>query len=144
LNAEVTSALLPCYQLGDLGAEIIKIEDRVKGDPVRGMESTFGRGMIMPDGTNILFETANRNKKSFTLDLKKPQGRNYCTVSLRVSDVFCTNYSLPAIENLDIGYETLKQYNPGLIYGLATSYGSQGDDCNKRAFDAIAQPAPGL
>ncbi|MCR4394596.1 MAG: CoA transferase, partial [Dehalococcoidales bacterium] len=64
-----------CYILGDLGAEVIKIEDRVKGDPVRGMESTFGRGMIMPDGTNILFETANRNKKSITLNLKSEKGK---------------------------------------------------------------------
>jgi crotonobetainyl-CoA:carnitine CoA-transferase CaiB-like acyl-CoA transferase len=71
------------YMLGDLGAEVIKIEDRVKGDPVRGMETTFGRGMILPDGTNILFETANRNKKSMTLDLKKAKGKELLYHQLR-------------------------------------------------------------
>jgi crotonobetainyl-CoA:carnitine CoA-transferase CaiB-like acyl-CoA transferase len=138
------SAPSACYQLGDLGAEIIKVEDRVKGDPTRGMEATFGRGMIMPDGTNILFETANRNKKSFTLDMKKPQGKELLHKLVEVSDVFCTNYSLPAIDNLDIGYETLKKYNSKLVYGLATSYGSLGEDANKRAFDAIAQARSGI
>ncbi len=138
------SAPSACYMLGDLGAEIIKIEDRVKGDPVRGMESTFGRGMIMPDGTNILFETANRNKKSITLDIKKDKGRQILHSLVAVSDVFCTNYSLPAIKNLDIGYETLKKYNPKLVYGLATSYGSVGPDSEKRAFDAIAQARSGI
>jgi crotonobetainyl-CoA:carnitine CoA-transferase CaiB-like acyl-CoA transferase len=138
------SAPSACYLLGDLGAEIIKIEDRVKGDPVRGMESTFGRGMIMPDGTNILFETANRNKKSMTLDLKKAKGKELLHRLLAVSDVFCTNYSLPAIENLDIGYETLKKYNPKLVYGLATGYGSNGPDSHKRAYDAIAQARSGI
>jgi crotonobetainyl-CoA:carnitine CoA-transferase CaiB-like acyl-CoA transferase len=138
------SAPSACYMLGDLGAEIMKIEDRIKGDPVRGMESTFGRGMIMPDGTNILFETANRNKKSLTLDLKKARGHEMLCRLVAASDVFCTNYSLPAIDNLDIGYETLKKYNSKLVYGLATSYGSLGPDSNKRAFDAVAQARSGI
>ncbi len=138
------SAPSACYILGDLGADVIKIEDRVTGDPVRGMESTFGRGMIMPDGTNILFETANRNKKSMTLDLKKPKGKELLHQLVAAADVFCTNYSLPAIDNLEIGYETLKQYNPRLVYGLATGYGSLGPDSRKRAYDAIAQARSGI
>ncbi len=138
------SAPSACYILGDLGAEIIKIEDRIKGDPVRGMESTFGRGMIMPDGTNILFETANRNKKSVTLDLKKAEGKELLYKLVAKSDVFCTNYSLPAIKNLDLGYETLSRYNPEMVYGLATGYGSAGPDSEKRAFDAIAQARSGI
>jgi len=138
------SAPSACYILGDLGAEIIKIEDRVKGDPVRGMESTFGRGMIMPDGTNILFETANRNKKSITLNLKNERGKEILYRLIGVSDVFCTNYSLPAIEELNLDYENLRQYNPKLVYGLATGYGSLGPDSRKRAFDAIAQARSGI
>jgi len=96
------SAPSAAYMLGDMGAEVIKLEDRGKGDPVRGMSSTFGRGMIMDDGTNILFETANRNKKSVTLDLKKPEGKKILFDLLKKSDVFCTNYSLGAIDNLGI------------------------------------------
>ena len=132
------------YILGDLGAEVIKIEDRVKGDPVRGMSSTFGRGMIMPDGTNILFETANRNKKSVTLDLRKEKGKDLLYHLVAASDVFNTNYSLSAINELAIDYQTLKKYNPKLIYGLATGYGTQGPGTEKRAFDTIAQARSGI
>ncbi|MCJ7606171.1 MAG: CoA transferase [Dehalococcoidales bacterium] len=138
------SAPSAAYMLGDLGAEVIKIEDRVKGDPVRGMSSTFGRGMIMDDGTNILFETANRNKKSITLDLKKEKGKDILYRLVAASDVFCTNYSLGAIETLKMDYETLKRHNPKLVYGLATGYGSLGPDAQKRAFDAIAQARSGI
>jgi crotonobetainyl-CoA:carnitine CoA-transferase CaiB-like acyl-CoA transferase len=132
------------YMLGDLGAEIIKIEDRFRGDPVRGMSSTFGRGMIMPDGTNILFETANRNKKSITLDLKKKKGKELLYRLVAVSDVFCTNYSLSAISSLGIDYQTLKKYNPKLVYGMATGYGALGPESGKRAFDTIAQARSGI
>jgi len=138
------SAPSAAYMLGDLGAEVIKIEDRLKGDPVRGMSSTFGRGMVMPDGTNILFETANRNKKSITLDLKRERGKELLYRLVAVSDVFCTNYSLSAIDNLDIDYQTLKKYNPKLVYGMATGYGLSGPDSEKRAFDTIAQARSGI
>jgi crotonobetainyl-CoA:carnitine CoA-transferase CaiB-like acyl-CoA transferase len=138
------SAPSAAYMLGDLGAEVIKLEDRVKGDPVRGMTSTFGRGMILDDGTNILFETANRNKKSVTLDLKKAEGKEILYRLVAKSDVFCTNYSLDAIETLKIDYETLKKHNPKIVYGLATGYGSLGPDARKRAFDAIAQARSGI
>jgi len=132
------------YMLGDLGAEVIKVEDRVKGDPVRGMSSTFGRGMIMPDGTNILFETANRNKKSLTLDLKKKKGKELLYRLVALSDVFCTNYSRSAIDSLGIDYKTLKKHNPKLVYGLATGYGSLGPESEKRAYDTIAQARSGI
>jgi crotonobetainyl-CoA:carnitine CoA-transferase CaiB-like acyl-CoA transferase len=132
------------YIMGDLGAEVIKIEDRVKGDPVRGMSSTFGRGMFMPDGTNILFETANRNKKSVTLDLRKEKGKDLLYRLVAASDIFTTNYSLSAIKELAIDYETMKKYNPKLIYGLATGYGTQGPGTEKRAFDTIAQARSGI
>ena len=138
------SAPTAAYMLGDMGAEIIKVEDRVRGDPTRGMSSTFGRGMILDDGTNILFETANRNKKSMTLDLKKPEGKELLYKLVAASDVFCTNYSLGAIEQNKIDYETLKQYNPKLVYGMATGYGSLGSDAKKRAYDAIAQARSGI
>ena len=60
--------------LGDLGAEVIKIEDRVSGDPARGFMRQMGAGMGI-GGRNFYFETMNRNKKSITLDLNKPRGK---------------------------------------------------------------------
>lgn len=138
------SAPSACYMLGDLGAEVIKIEDRIKGDPSRGMSSLFGRTMSLPGNLNIMFETANRNKKSMTLDLKKEKGRDLLYELVKKSDVFCTNYSLSAIENLHMEYEILAEYNPMLIYSMATGYGLSGPDSRKRAYDTIAQARSGI
>jgi crotonobetainyl-CoA:carnitine CoA-transferase CaiB-like acyl-CoA transferase len=132
------------YMLGDLGAEVIKIEDRVKGDPVRGMTAYFGGSLILPGGINIFFETANRNKKSITLDLKKEKGKKILYELVKVSDVFCTNYSRAVTARLGVDYQSLIQYNPKLIYGIATGYGSRGPESEKRAFDPIAQARSGM
>lgn len=138
------SAPSACYMLGDLGAEVIKIEDRVKGDPSRGMASLFGRAMSLPGDLNIMFETANRNKKSMTLDLKKERGKKLLYELVESSDVFCTNYSQSAIDKLKIDYQTLAGYNSKLVYAVATGYGSLGPDNKKRAFDTIAQARSGI
>lgn len=137
------SAPSACYMLGDLGAEVIKVEDRVKGDPVRGMSSYFG-GSLYSGGINIFFETANRNKKSITLDLKKEKGKKIFYELVKVSDVFCTNYSRDVTARLKIDYESLIQYNPKLVYAIATGYGSRGPESGKRAFDPIAQARSGI
>ncbi len=138
------SAPSASYMLGDLGAEVIKIEDRIKGDPSRGMSSLFGRAMSLPGDLNIMFETANRNKKSITLDLKKDRGRELLFALVKRSDVFCTNYSLSAISKLGIDYEALSKHNPKLIYGMATGYGTSGAESKKRAYDTIAQARSGI
>lgn len=138
------SAPSACYMLGDLGAEVIKIEDRIKGDPVRGMSSYFGGSLFLPGGINILFETANRNKKSITLDLKKEKGKKILYELIKQSDVFCTNYSKGVCQKLEVDYESLKKVNPKLIYAIATGYGSQGPESGKRAFDPIAQARSGI
>lgn len=127
------------YMLGDLGAQVIKVEDREKGDPTRGTSAVMGASMTMPTGENILFETANRNKKSMTLDLKKEEGKKLLYSLVAKADVFCTNFTQAAIANLKIDYETLKTYNPKLVYGVATGYGLKGPESNRRAFDSVAQ-----
>lgn len=127
------------YMLADLGAEVIKVEDREKGDPTRGTAALFGTSMSMPTGENILFESANRKKKSITLDLKKEKGRELLYQLVAKADIFCTNYTLSAIKKLKIDFDTMQQHNPKLIYGLATGYGLHGPESSKRAFDSVAQ-----
>lgn len=138
------SAPTACYMLGDLGAEVIKIEDREKGDPSRGTSAVFGSSMTLPNGENILFETANRNKKSMTLDLKKEKGKQLLYELISKSDIFCTNFTQAAIAKLEIGFDTLRKYNPRLIYGLATGYGLVGPESSRRAFDSVAQARSGI
>jgi crotonobetainyl-CoA:carnitine CoA-transferase CaiB-like acyl-CoA transferase len=130
--------------LGDLGAEIIKVEDREKGDPSRGTSAVFGASMSMASGENILFETANRNKLSMTLDLKKEKGRSLLYELVAKADIFCTNYTQATLQRLKIDYETLKDKNPRLIYGVATGYGLEGPESAKRAFDSVAQARSGI
>lgn len=132
------------YMLSDLGAEVIKIEDRVKGDPARGMSALFGAPVVLAEGANVMFDTANRNKKSMTLDLKKDAGKEILHRLIKVSDVFCTNFSLSAITDLGIDYPNLSRYNPKLVYGVATGYGLEGAERNRRAFDSIAQARSGI
>ena len=132
------------YMLADLGAEVIKVEDRIKGDPARGMSSLFGAPVYLADGANILFDTANRNKKSITIDLKKERGREILYQLIKVSDVFSTNLSLLAIRNLAIDYETLAGHNQKLVYAIATGFGLKGPENERRAFDTIAQARSGI
>lgn len=127
------------YMLGDLGAEVIKVEDREKGDPTRGTSALFGASMTMPNGANVLFETANRNKKSITLDLKKEEGRELLHQLVDKADIFCTNFTQATLRKLKIDYETMRERHPRLIYGLATGYGLKGPETRKRAFDSVAQ-----
>lgn len=138
------SAPTACYMLGDLGAEIIKVEDREKGDPSRGTSAVFGTSMSLASGENILFETANRNKKSMTLDLKKEKGRELLYSLVAKADIFCTNFTQAVIGKLKIDYDTLKKHNPKLVYGLATGYGLDGPESGKRAFDSVAQARSGI
>lgn len=133
------SAPTASYMLGDLGAEVIKVEDREKGDPARGTSAIFGTSMTLPNGQNVLFESANRNKKSVTLDLKTETGRELLYKLVARADVFCTNLTSASIEKLKIDYPTLKRHNPTIIYGLATGYGLRGPESTKRAFDSVAQ-----
>jgi crotonobetainyl-CoA:carnitine CoA-transferase CaiB-like acyl-CoA transferase len=100
--------------------------------------------MMLANGENILFETANRNKKSITLDLKKEKGRQLLYELVSKADVFCTNFTQSAIAKLKIDYETLKKCNPKLIYGLATGYGLAGPESTRRAFDSVAQARSGI
>ncbi|MCM2253095.1 MAG: CoA transferase, partial [Ramlibacter sp.] len=127
------------YMLGDLGAEVIKVEDREKGDPTRGTSALFGASMTMPNGANVLFETANRNKKSITLDLKKDEGRELLHQLVDKADIFCTNFTQATLRKLKIDYETMRERHPRLIYGLATGYGLKGPETRRRAFDSVAQ-----
>jgi len=131
------------YMLGDLGAEVIKIEQPVRGDPTRGMQSLFGASMIMGD-LNVAFDMYNRNKKSVTLDLAKDEGKQVFYRLVERSDVFLTNYRKSLAAKLGLGYNTLRQYNPKLIYATCSGYGHTGSDVDQRVFDPIIQARSGI
>jgi crotonobetainyl-CoA:carnitine CoA-transferase CaiB-like acyl-CoA transferase len=132
------------YMLGDLGAEVIHIEDRVKGDAARGISAMWGDSIMLPGGRNVVFELANRSKKSLTVDLKKEKGREILYRLVEKSDAFVSNYRPAVAENLGLDYETLSKLNPGLVYVVASGLGTRGPFKDFRAFDPLTQACSGL
>lgn len=130
--------------LGDLGAEVIKIEERVGGDPGRGLLSVAGALVGASEGRNFYFEANNRHKKSITLDLKKSGAQEIIRRLVAKSDVFIQNFRAGVDERLGLDYGTLSQYNPRLIYGRASGFGTLGPDAGAPAFDTLGLARSGI
>lgn len=121
--------------LGDLGAEVIKIEERLSGDPGRGLRRVRGISPLLAGGRNFYFEYNNHNKKSIALDLKKEEAKEIVYRLAEVSDVFVQNFRQGVAARLGLDYGSLRRYNPRLIYATASGYGPQGPDRGKPAMD---------
>jgi crotonobetainyl-CoA:carnitine CoA-transferase CaiB-like acyl-CoA transferase len=133
------------YILGDLGANVIKIEEPEIGEPGRGMARMWGDSVALPGGRGAIFEMSNRNKRSIALNLKNSEGKNLFYQLIEKTDVFFTNYYRNDVLNrLGLDYETLIQHNPGIIYAINSGYGLKGPLANSRAFDPIGQARSGM
>ena len=128
--------------LGDLGAEVIKIEERVGGDPGRGILRAAGADT--GSRPNWYFEANNRNKKSLTLDLKQDAAREIVHKLVARSDVFVQNFRKGVAARLGLDYETLRAINPRLIYASATGYGPEGPDSADPSFDQLGLARSGI
>jgi len=128
--------------LGDLGADVIKVEERVGGDPGRGMGKLSG--VDLTDRPNFYFEANNRNKRGLTVDLKKPEGREIIYRLVEKSDVFVQNFRKGVAGRLGIDYATLRRYNPKLIYATATGYGPEGPESGDPSFDQLGLARSGI
>lgn len=125
-------------QLADLGAEIIKIETPPFGDISR---------YVPPgekDGDSLYFQCLNRGKKSITLDLRKPDGKEILYRLLPEVDVLFANPKGSMPEKLGLTYEHLKEYNPKLVCCFLTGYGRTGPRENHPGYDYIAQALSGM
>ena len=130
--------------LSDLGAEVIKIEEPERGDPIRGATHFHGVEVSSSGGYNLLFETSNRGKKSLTLDLHKPEGREIVYKLVAKSDIFYSNYRRSWLKRIEMDYKTLSQHNPKLIYATASGFGIEGPDSDKRGLDPIGLARSGM
>jgi len=131
--------------LGDMGADVIKIEERVGGDPARGMMKVAG-AMVVDDlgQRNPYFEIGNRNKRSITLDLKNDKGKEIVYRLVEKSDVFVHNFRSNAVKRLGMDYETLARYNPRLIYAQSSGWGPEGPNKDDPSFDFAALARSGF
>ena len=121
--------------LGDLGAEVIKVESPDKGDPFR----SWGRVAYSPT-----FGSVNRNKKSVALDLKTAQGKTDARLIAASADVIIENFRSGAMERLGLGYDALKVDNPRLIYCAITGFGDTGPYAKRPGYDTVGQATSGL
>jgi len=128
--------------LGDMGADVIKIEQRGTGDPGRWLAAAGG--IDLGDRPNWYFEANNRNKRSITLDLKKAEGVEVAHALIERADVFVQNFRKGVAERIGLGYETLSGINPRLIYASATGYGPEGPDSAEPSFDYLGLARSGI
>ena len=124
--------------LGDMGAEVIKVEEPSKGDGSR----RWGPPFI--NGESVYFMSVNRNKKSITLNLKNQVGVQILKKLVRKADVFVENYRAGTTRGLGIDYPQLSQLNPKLIYCSISGYGQEGPLSDKPAYDLTAQAMGGV
>jgi crotonobetainyl-CoA:carnitine CoA-transferase CaiB-like acyl-CoA transferase len=124
--------------LADMGAEVIKVEECAGGDLFRSSSS------IHLNGEGVNFLSANRNKKSITLDITKPEGYRILTRLIESADVFLENYRPGVTDKLRIDYDSLRAINPRLIYGSITGFGTSGPYRNRAAVDPIIQAESGM
>jgi crotonobetainyl-CoA:carnitine CoA-transferase CaiB-like acyl-CoA transferase len=124
--------------LGDLGAEVIKVEHPERGDDTRDW------GMRIGSTETAYFNSVNRNKRSVCLDLKTPEGQQVARDLVRKSDVVIQNFKFGDIEKLGLGYETLSAEQPGLIYCSITGYDRTGPEAARPGYDLVIQGETGL
>jgi len=124
--------------LADMGADVIKVEKVPGGDD--------SRRFLPPDigGESAAFMMMNRNKRGIAIDLKQNAGRDVLRRLLAGADVVIENYRQGTMERLGLGYETLRQENPGLIYCEISGFGRSGPYAGRGGFDLIAQGMSGL
>src|SRR6185295_6242534 len=128
---------VPYMLMGDLGAEVIKIEAPEGGDGSRVMS-------VLPGHPSSFFETNNRGVKSVTLNLKSPEGREILRKLVARADIFGQNFRPGAAEKNGFGYEDLKKVNPKLVYISISGYGPQGPNAHLPGTDSMAQALGGI
>ncbi len=130
--------------LGDLGAEVIKMESPGTGDPIRSLKRVSHVLLELKGGGSIWHEAANRSKKSITIDLKAAKGREVVYRLVSKSDVFVTSLRAPAVEKMGMTYPVLSRINPRLIYARVSSFGQKGPDRDIGGFDYQGQGRSGM
>ncbi|PNK59845.1 CaiB/BaiF CoA transferase family protein [Psychrobacter sp. FDAARGOS_221] len=130
--------------LADLGAEVIKVERPVVGDETRQWRPPSFKDEQTGAETAAYFATVNRNKKSITVDITKPEGQQLLQQLAKQSDVVVENFKVGGLKKYGLDYETLKAINPKLIYASLTGFGQDGPDANKPGYDYIIQGLSGL
>jgi len=124
--------------LGDMGAEVIKIEPPGQPDPLR----TWGQAEL--DGHHFFWTVHARNKKAATLNLREARGRELFLDLVGHSDIVVENFRPGTLEKWNLGYDVLRERNPGIILVRVSGYGQTGPEAAKAGYASVAEAASGL
>lgn len=124
--------------IADLGAEVIKIEHPANDKADRMEKVVGGGGRRIPSTIDYVPENQNRNKRSMTLDLSKPGGREILLKLLEKADIFLSNYRPRELQKFGLEYETLKKLNPGIICANLSGYGTTGPDKDAPGYETTS------
>jgi formyl-CoA transferase len=123
--------------LGEFGAEVIKIESPGAGDPLRNWR-------MLQDGTSVWWQVQSRNKRSLALDLRSPEGQDIARQLIASADVLVENFRPGTLEKWGMGWEQLRELNPGLVMLRISGYGQSGPYRDLPGFGAIGEAMGGL
>jgi formyl-CoA transferase len=129
--------LIAAKMLGEFGAEVIKIEPPGKGDPLRNWR-------LIHDGTSVWWQVQSRNKKSVSLDLRKPEAQELIRSLVKDIDVVVENFKPGTMEGWGLGWEELRAINPRLVMLRVSGYGQTGPYRDLPGFGAIGEAMGGL
>jgi len=143
--SRILAGPLAAQMLADFGAEVIKVERLGSGDEARGyggpqLQDPQGR----PTRFAPMFVTANRNKKSITVDLSQPEGQALVRKLAVWADVLLENYKAGDLRRYGLDYEALRQVNPRLVYCSITGFGQTGPYASRPGYDSVFQAMSGL
>lgn len=130
--------------LGDLGAEVIKIERPKSGDDTRSWGPPYLQGADGNADLSAYFLTANRNKQSLAVDIAHPEGQELIRKLVAESDVILENFKVGGLKRYGLDYDSLKRINPKLIYCSITGFGQDGPYANRPGYDFLIQAMGGL
>ena len=123
--------------LADMGATVIKIENPKGGDDTRKMGPFI-------NGNSVYYTNFNRSKVGITLNLKEPEGKEIFKEMVKKADVVLENYRPGTMEKLGLGYDVLKEINPGIVYGSVSGFGHTGPLSKRAGYDIVGQAMGGL
>lgn len=127
-------------RLADMGAQVIKVERPVTGDICRELYVSD----VMIEGESTIFHAINRNKQSYSADLKNPDDLAKVKLLLAKADVMMHNFRPGVMERIGLDYETVKKINPGIVYAEVSGYGTEGPWKDLPGQDLLLQSASGL
>ncbi|HAV77818.1 MAG TPA: formyl-CoA transferase, partial [Anaerolineae bacterium] len=145
---DITRALAGPYctmMLGDLGADVIKVERPGIGDETRGWGPPFvGKPYGKYPGESAYFVATNRNKRSITVNIQSAEGQEIVRRLAGISDVLVENYRTGELDKRGLGYTDLHRLYPKLIYCSVSGYGRTGPNADRPGYDAIIQAEAGM